>query len=161
LGENKLVGDGIRSSAVVWSNDPVTISADEALAATAKKKGSSGAEEFLEEVLAEGPMDQSEVVRLGKEAGFTEKNLRSARENLGVKPRKEGFGANGKWVWVPPGGATVLKLVINNKAKAETDPGNKDDHETGENVVTTAVEMIDQSADPESGSGGTNGDDVA
>jgi formylglycine-generating enzyme required for sulfatase activity len=35
--------------------------------------------EFLEEVLAEGPMDQSEVVRLGKEAGFTEKNLRSAR----------------------------------------------------------------------------------
>jgi len=27
--------------------------------------------------------------------------------------------------------------------------------------VTTAVEMIDQSADPESGSGGTNGDDVA
>jgi hypothetical protein len=110
--------------------------------------------EFLEEVLAEGPMDQSEVVRLGKEAGFTEKNLRSARENLGVKPRKEGFGANGKWVWVPPGGATVLKLVVNNKAKAET-------HETGENVVTTAVEMIDQSADPESGSGGTNGDDVA
>ena len=159
--ENKLVGDGIRSSAVVWSNDPVTISADEALAATAKKKGSSGAVEFLEEVLAEGPMDQSEVVRLGKEAGFTEKNLRSARENLGVKPRKEGFGANGKWVWVPPGGATVLKLVVNNKAKAETDPGNKDDHETGENVVTTAVEMIDQSADPESGSGGTNGDDVA
>ena len=159
--ENKLVGDGIRSSAVVWSNDPVTISADEALAATAKKKGSSGAVEFLEEVLAEGPMDQSEVVRLGKEAGFTEKNLRSARENLGVKPRKEGFGANGKWVWVPPGGATVLKLVVNNKAKAETDPGNKDDHEAGENVVTTAVEVIDQSADPESGSGGTNGDDVA
>ena len=38
---------------------------------------------------------------------------------------------------------------------------NKDDHETGENVVTTAVEMIDQSADPGSGSGGTNGDDVA
>jgi hypothetical protein len=26
---------------------------------------------------------------------------------------------------------------------------------------TSAVEMIDQSADPESGSGGTNGDDVA
>lgn len=77
-----------------------------------------------------------------------------------MKPRKEGFGANGKWVWVPPG-ATVLKLVVNNKAKAETDPGNKDDNETGENVVTTAVEMIDQSADPESGSGGTNGDDAA
>ena len=38
-----------------------------------------------------------------------------------MKPRKEGFGTNGKWVWVPPGGATVLKLVVNNKAKAETD----------------------------------------
>ena len=42
----------------------------------------------------------------------------------------------------PPGGATVLKLVVNNKAKAETDPGNKHDHETGENAVMMVVEMI-------------------
>ena len=60
--ENKLVGDGIRSSAVAWSNDPVTISADEALATTAREeRDDPGAVGFLEEVLAEGPMDQSRV----------------------------------------------------------------------------------------------------
>ena len=82
--ENKLVGDGIRSSAVVWSNDPVTISADEALAATAKKKGSSGAVEFLEEVLAEGPMDQSEVVARQRGGIHGEESAERAR-----KPRRE------------------------------------------------------------------------
>ena len=51
-------------------------------------------------------MDQSEIVRLGQEAGYTEKNLRMAREKLGVKSKKEGFGAEGKWVWVPQGGAS-------------------------------------------------------
>jgi hypothetical protein len=39
---------------------------------------------------------------------------------LGVIPRKEGFGADGKWVWVPSGGATVLKLVVDNPANGHT-----------------------------------------
>ena len=110
---NKVVGDGISTSALVWSDDPVTISADEALAAAAKKV-TSGAVDFLREVLSDGPLDQTEVVRLGKEAGYTEKSLRNAREKSGVTAKKEGFGANGKWVWVPAGGATVLKLVVDN-----------------------------------------------
>jgi putative DNA primase/helicase len=101
---NKVVGNSIRTSAVVWSDDPVTISADEALAAAAKK-GTSGAVDFLQEALGDGPMDQTEVVRLGKEAGYTEKRLRNAREKSGVTTKKEGFGANGKWVWVLAGAA--------------------------------------------------------
>jgi hypothetical protein len=65
-------------------------------------------------------VDQAEIVRLGKEAGFSEKNLRTARERLGIKPKKEGFGAEGKWVWVPAGGATVLKLVVDNDTKQQS-----------------------------------------
>jgi hypothetical protein len=57
--------------------------------------------DFLQQLLRDGPVDQTEAVRLGAEAGFSEKNLRMARENLGVKSKKEGFGAEGKWVWVP------------------------------------------------------------
>ena len=53
----------------------------------------------------------------------------TAREKLGVTPKKEGFGPTGKWVWVPTGGATVLKLVVDNPANgptaAEMDPGNR------------------------------------
>ena len=114
------MADGISTSAVAWSGDPVTISAEEALAAAAKKV-TSGAIDFLEQALGDGPMDQTEIVRLGKEAGFSEKTLRTAREKLGVKPKKEGFGANGKWVWVPAGGAKVLKLVVDNDKQTSSD----------------------------------------
>jgi hypothetical protein len=113
--EDRIVAPDIKTSAVVWDHDPVTITADEALAAAAKKR-SSGAIEFLEQVLSDGPVDQTEIVRLGKEAGFTEKNLRTAREELGIKSTKEGFGAEGKWIWVPAGGAQMLKLVVDNRA---------------------------------------------
>jgi hypothetical protein len=108
----------------VWDHDPVTITAEEALAAAAKKPPSA-AIDFLQQALSDGPMDQTEIVRLGREAGFTEKNLRSAREKLGVKPTKEGFGAKGKWVWVPAGGATVLKLVVDNDPDKQTPPDDK------------------------------------
>jgi hypothetical protein len=117
--ESRVVADGIGTSAVTWDHDPVTITAEEALAAAAKKT-TSGAIDFLQQALSDGPVDQTEIVRLGKEAGFTEKNLRTAREKLGVKPTKEGFGANGKWVWVPAGGATVLKLVVDNDGNKQT-----------------------------------------
>jgi hypothetical protein len=121
--EDRIVAGGIKTSAVVWDHDPVTITADEALAAAAKnKKASSTAMDFLQQLLRDGPVDQTEAVRLGAEAGFSEKNLRMARENLGVKPTKEGFGAVGKWVWKLPGG---LKLVVDNDANKPAPPDNK------------------------------------
>lgn len=117
--EDRVVAPDIKTSAVVWDHEPVTITADEALAAAARGR-TSGAIDFLEQVLRDGPVDQTEIVRLGKEAGYSEKNLRTAREKLGVTPKKEGFGANGKWVWVPAGGATVLKLVVDNPEHGPT-----------------------------------------
>jgi putative DNA primase/helicase len=117
--QNRVVADGINTSAIVWDPEPVTITAEEALAAAAKKT-TSGAIDFLQQALSEGPMDQSEIVRLGREAGFTEKTLRNAREKLGVKPTKEGFGPEGKWVWMPAGGATLLTLVVDNDANKKT-----------------------------------------
>jgi putative DNA primase/helicase len=101
--ENQIVADGIGTSAIAWDRDPVTITAEEALAAAAKR-APSAAIDFLQQALSDGPMDQTECVRLGKEAGYTEKILRTAREKLGVQPKKEGFGKTGKWVWELPGG---------------------------------------------------------
>ncbi len=141
--ENKVVADGIHTSAVRWSNDLVMISADEALAAAAKKV-TTGAIDFLQQVLSNGPVDQTEIVRLGKEAGYTEKNLRTAREKLGVTPRKEGFGGNGKWVWVPAGGATVLKLVVDNRTNGRTAG-------TGDKTPRDAEHAQDPGTAPESG----------
>jgi putative DNA primase/helicase len=152
--EDKIVANGIRTSAVVWSGDHVTISTDEALAAAAKNV-KSGAIDFLQRVLSEGPMDQAEIVRLAKEAGLSQKNLRTAREKLGITPRKEGFGASGKWVWVPAGGATVLKLVVNNEAKTPADK--KEAHGGADDIGRN----VDQPEESGGGSDGADGDDVA
>jgi hypothetical protein len=156
--ENRIVPDGIGTSAVVWDRDPVTITADEALAAAAKnKKASSTAMDFLEQLLRDGPVDQSEAVRLGAEAGFTEKNLRMARENLGVKSKKEGFGASGKWVWVPQGGATVLKLVVDNESKNLTPPDDKQlapGSTGGDTQAGTAMEPGKPEGGPDNPDGG-------
>jgi putative DNA primase/helicase len=129
--ENRIVAGGISTSAVVWDRDPVTKTADEALAATAKnKKASPTAMDFLQQVLRDGPMDQTEIVRLGKEAGFTEKNLRTAREKLGVRSRKDGFGTSGKWVW--ESSAMASTLIVDNDAtnRPPAAGSNVDDAET-------------------------------
>ena len=79
------------------------------------------------------------------------KNLRM-REKLGATTRKEGFGAGGKWVWVPAGSATVLRLVTNNEARKETtsDNGGLPDSDDGSGQV---VNRPDQ---PENGPDGGN-----
>jgi hypothetical protein len=104
--ESRVVADGIETAAVRWELERVAITADEALVATAgKRNATSEAAAFLKKMLSDGPVEQTEIVRLGKEAGFTEKQLRTARENAGIKTHKVGFGGTGKWFWMPPGGA--------------------------------------------------------
>src|SRR6185312_3612396 len=83
--EDRVVAPDIQTSAVFWDHEPITITADEALVAAAKGR-TFGAIDFLERVISDDPVDQTEIVRLGKEAGYSEKNLRSAREKLGVTP---------------------------------------------------------------------------
>jgi putative DNA primase/helicase len=122
--EDRIVADGISTSAVVWEPDPVTVTADEALA-PAGKKAPAAAIDFLQQALSDGPMEQAEIVQLGKDAGFSEKSLRTAREKLGVKSRKEGFGADGKWVWVLSTGAAMPTLVVDDDPNKQTPPDDK------------------------------------
>jgi hypothetical protein len=78
-----------------------------------------------------------------------------------VKPRKEGFGKGGKWVWVPAGGATVLELVVNNETNKRTPPDNKEASGGGDDGDNGNGRGVDQTQAPESGSGAPEGDDVA
>jgi hypothetical protein len=146
---------------VVWSDDPVTISADEPLAAAAKKV-KSGASDFLQEVLRDGPVDHTEIVRLGEKAGYSEKALRTARDKLGVKPSKKGFGADGKWEWGLPGGAK-LKLVVDknpsdNKRPLESADGAGDDMDQDQGRDGNSTPGQDE---PGGIPKGPDGDDVA
>ena len=57
------------------------------------------AEEFLLDVLKDGPAPAKEILELAKEMGIPNKPVRNAVENLKVNRSREGFGKNGKFMW--------------------------------------------------------------
>ena len=132
------------------SDDPVTISADEALATARKSR--------LAPLISckrhcrEGPVDQTEIVRRGKEAGFTVKNLRTAREELGVTTRKEGFGRDGRVGLGTAGMRTVLQLVTNNEARKKTTSDNGELPASGDG----SGQVVNRPDQPENGPDGGN-----
>jgi len=60
------------------------------------------ARDWLVEILEDGPMKASEVMREARQAGITEKSLRTARERIGIKPYKEKLSVHGGWYWKLP-----------------------------------------------------------
>jgi putative DNA primase/helicase len=101
--------DGIVASYISWEPDHVSIGVDQALAADSgnpeSRTAKAEATEFLQNVLAEGPVAVSEINKIGRDHGFTPKVMRSAREALGVKNHREGFGQGFKSMWSLPDAA--------------------------------------------------------
>ena len=99
----RLVGDDsdIEAPCIEWAPNTVSVSADEAVLASTSgaegKTAKSEAIEFLRVELANGAVAAGEIKKRGCEAGHTDKALRTAREALGIKPRKDGY--QGAWVW--------------------------------------------------------------
>ena len=71
------------------------VSADDLLSGTAKGAKKQAAIEFLENTLADGQTAQTELMELAKQKGISEKTLRNAKEELGVKSKRE----NNQWYW--------------------------------------------------------------
>jgi putative DNA primase/helicase len=96
--------DGI--GRIAWRPEPVEITADEALAAERAAFQTHidaperrEAEEFLKEVLAEGPVLTKKILAAAKEAGFSPKTLRQARERMQVVTSRRGFGPDKVGYW--------------------------------------------------------------
>jgi putative DNA primase/helicase len=104
--EQCLVGDGIVASRILLDGEPVAITANEALAAdaagTETRTAKADAMEFLRVALAGAPLPATEVNRMAREHGLTPKAIRSAREALGVKIERDGFGPGSKSLWSLP-----------------------------------------------------------
>ena len=84
-----------------WEDAPVTMSADEAMAALAgSPEGRNALEEakqLLLEVLPEGP---KEIKRQAEEAGIHWSTVRRAKELLRVEACREGgIASQGRWIW--------------------------------------------------------------
>jgi putative DNA primase/helicase len=126
--EQQIVGDpgeGILGSSVVWENEPVNITADQALAAAEDRGGEihsarREAEEFLLELLANGPVGAKEGADHARALGIAPRTLKRARKKLGVVSRREseGRGGRGQWVWSLPsslqGGQETCKAAKEN-----------------------------------------------
>src|SRR6185503_3634000 len=65
--------------------------------------GKEDAMEFLQAALAGDPVPATEVNRMARERDLTIKAIRSAREALGVKIARNGFGPGSRSLWSLPG----------------------------------------------------------
>jgi putative DNA primase/helicase len=98
----QFVGNEILTSRVIWDSAPVTITADEAVAA-ANNEGPtamSEAAEFLREELANEPRSVKDLKKAAAEANLSWRTVRRAQTELGVKPTKDGLA--GGWLWELP-----------------------------------------------------------
>jgi putative DNA primase/helicase len=86
---------------VEWDSDPVTVTADEALAAESSviedHSALDEAMDFLREELQAGEVEAAIVETQARKAGIAIKTLKRARKKLGVISRREGFGKDGKF----------------------------------------------------------------
>lgn len=112
--EQRMIGDDVVSSNVMFEGDHVSESIDEALTASesrGSKKGQTGggkeeAVQFLKDLLSAGPVDVLEVEQQAKSAALLEndkrlsksKAFRDARTELGIKSTREGFGPGSRYV---------------------------------------------------------------
>jgi putative DNA primase/helicase len=105
--EQTFVAEGIVASRVAWENEPVTITANQALAAEAagaNKTAQAEAEDLLKDLLADGPVPQKEIKEATEGNGLAWATVRRAKEHLGIKAQRQttadGFAkGQGQWLW--------------------------------------------------------------
>lgn len=62
----------------------------------------AGAEDFLLELLRAGPLPASDVQEQAKACGLAWRTVQRARERMGVRTSRTGFGKEGAWHWSLP-----------------------------------------------------------
>lgn len=114
----------IEASCVVWG-EAIDGTAREVLAVAEtrddERTATGEATDWLRDVLAAGPRPARDVQREARGAGIEPKPLRTARERLGVRPQKAGFGSG--WVWSLPKMPTSGEDATQNERASSGDKG--------------------------------------
>lgn len=102
--ESHSLPGGIETSRVSWEGEPVTISADEAMAPQGDPEERSAlddAKEFLSNLLADGPVSNKQIRGDAEGAGIAWRTIQRAQKALGIEAYKGGM--KGGWLWkLPP-----------------------------------------------------------
>lgn len=96
---------GVMASRALWG-ETVEGSARELLAQAEAMDGDRSATdeaaEWLRYTLEAGGMPAGEVLKLARLSGISDKALRTARERIGIKPKRDGFGKGSSVKWTLP-----------------------------------------------------------
>lgn len=99
----QLTPSGILAPTIFWDADPVKMSADEVLASSDRGEVTSGdeAEEFLRDMLADGPVATKSVKAEAGGAELSWATIRRAKDRIGVRAVKA-KETDGGWLWTLP-----------------------------------------------------------
>jgi putative DNA primase/helicase len=102
--EQTIVGGDIVASRISWDGESVTITANEAMAAdaggTQTRNAVVEATEFLETLLADGPLPATQVKVEADAAGHSWATVKRAKKTAGIDAFREGgTGDKGRWLW--------------------------------------------------------------
>jgi hypothetical protein len=86
---------------VVWENTPVTVTADEVMTPPDPEEASAlrDAQDWLKDVLENGPVSAVEIQRKAKAVGISTITLRRAKQSLKILAKKQAGAAHGGWEW--------------------------------------------------------------
>jgi len=107
VGTSRKTGKPIRAPYIVWHQDPVDITATEALQAAAESKSPSArdnAKRFIDTFLSDGPIGSKDVEDAAKANGISMRTLHRAKDELGIEVKKDGpLNDKGEatWRWHP------------------------------------------------------------
>jgi len=89
----------VKTSRVVWGSEPVTISADEAVAEPERRSALEDAKEFLLDALKDGPKERNEIKGAGEREDHSWGTIRRAQKALKIVASKAEYG---RWEWNLP-----------------------------------------------------------
>jgi hypothetical protein len=96
--------------AVEWEAEPVSLTVEEALSAEAvdadQREERADCDRWLAQALAAGPLSITDVMEMGRKAGFSQDTLKRAKRRLRIETIREGFGRGSKCHWRLPGSDT-------------------------------------------------------
>jgi putative DNA primase/helicase len=100
--EQTILANNIVPSRIAWDSAPVTVTANEALAASAEGARNlsalTEAKEFLEEELAIGPVPQADIKKRAQDADISWITLKRAKKALQVIAAKGKGSLTGCWM---------------------------------------------------------------
>jgi len=98
VGHDPKLGVDIKAPFIVWHQQHVEITANEAMQGAEGKTAKREAKEFLLERLRGGPANTDDLIDEAKQEGIAAATLRRAKKELGIKSRRQG-GSKGAWFW--------------------------------------------------------------